>query len=659
MANPMTGRVIQGRFEILDEIGRGGMGIVFRARQLSLDRIVALKVLSADLVQDAAFRERFRQEARIIARLNHPNIVQVYDVYDLEDDGGFCIVMEYLQGGSLRELLKAAGRLPIPRALLIARQVAAGLGYAHAQGIVHRDIKPDNIMLLADDRVKLMDFGIARLREGTVRTEAGTTMGTPQFMSPEQAAGKAVDARSDLYSLAVALYGMVTGALPFTGDSPVTIALRQIQDVPARPSEVFPGVPPALDALILKGMAKRPEERFQSAEELRAALSEFGASERLPTPADDADATYVSPAAMPAAAATTVSQISEALPASATLPPVTTATTAPMSHVARRRLNWAWIAAAMPGLLALAIVLYVTLWRDHISRADVQREPLTALLARLERAKPERVQALVRQYEGDLFRRLAEEIARADQAGRPRESWPARLRARDLILPNVAPEKLDQWEKLLAGPRPEGRGGGGRGGGGGPREGGAQRLFEDRIEGWLLAPQDIKVRPDKVYAKRAFQQAEKAFEELRRGGGDLRGNVGLVTECLEKYGESVIFDRANALHHLRFAEFLNFLAEQIPPPRRGPVLDLALMHARRAAELGPVKPGEPETLRLLNDELARKRREIPPGPKRGPAPSPRRGWRGGERAGPLGPPESDRPTSPGLRPKRPRDRREP
>ncbi len=349
----MTGQVVDGKFEILDEIGHGGMGVVYRARQISLDRIVALKMLSASLVDDPEFRSRFCQEAKIIARLNHPNILHVYDILDHGTD--FWIVMEYLEGRSLRDVLRDAGRLPIARAVHIAAQVAGGLAYAHSKGIIHRDIKPDNIMMLPDDQVKIMDFGIAHLRGSSIHTQTGVAMGTPQFMSPEQAAGKPVDARSDLYSLTVVLYRMLTGELPFTADSPVAVALKHVQEPPPRPSKVNPAIPPALDALVLKGMAKKPDERFQSAEEMREALlhPDFRV-EPAAAPSASPEETYVAAPAQPLA-------FSPPPPAAES---IGTASTPVLVPVRRMRVRPLWAAAVAGGLLAGVWVLHM-LYGNH------------------------------------------------------------------------------------------------------------------------------------------------------------------------------------------------------------------------------------------------------------------------------------------------------
>jgi serine/threonine protein kinase len=262
--------IINGRYEVLAELGRGGMGIVYRAKQKSLNRRVAIKMLSRDLAGDSEFCARFQQEAEVIARLQHENIVTVYDIE--QDRGTFFIIMEYVQGVSLQKRIANSGELSAPHAARLIGQVARALGYAHKKGIVHRDIKPDNIMIVDDDKAMVMDFGIARVADSTLKTQTGVSMGTPKYMSPEQARGKKVDHRSDLYSLGVVLYTCLTAELPFDGDSPFTIALKHMQEPPPLPSEKVEDLPEAMEKIVLRAMAKDPGDRFQSGEEFAAAL---------------------------------------------------------------------------------------------------------------------------------------------------------------------------------------------------------------------------------------------------------------------------------------------------------------------------------------------------------------------------------------------------
>lgn len=255
------------------------MGAVYKALQLDVERTVAVKMLSGDLAADPEFLERFRQEAKIIARLSHPNIVNVIGIEPWKDT--FCIVMEFLEGRSLQEILEREMRLDPQRAVIIAFQIAQALHYAHTRGIIHRDIKPDNIMVMEDGEIKVTDFGIARWAESSLKTQTGAMIGTPRYMSPEQARGKNVDSRSDVYSLGLMLYHLVTGYLAFDATNAVDMALLQ-QYPPAPPSAILPGIPPELEALIMKSIEAKPGKRYQTAQKMAIALEEiktdFGAS---------------------------------------------------------------------------------------------------------------------------------------------------------------------------------------------------------------------------------------------------------------------------------------------------------------------------------------------------------------------------------------------
>jgi len=259
-------------FELLGRLGTGGMATVYKARQVSLNRIVALKILPPELARDEKYLARFRREALLAARLSHPNIVHVYDVGHA--DGQQYIVMEFVNGQSLAKVL-GDGPLDEPRALEIARDVAAALGHAHAQGIVHRDIKPSNILIGADGDVKLADLGIARVMEvqSDSLTQTGVILGTPEYMAPEQfESPRNADARSDIYSLGATLFHMLTGEPPFLGETPYAIMDKHLRaDVPD-PRQLNPRLSEAVSALLRKMMAKVPEERFQSADEVVAVI---------------------------------------------------------------------------------------------------------------------------------------------------------------------------------------------------------------------------------------------------------------------------------------------------------------------------------------------------------------------------------------------------
>ena len=266
-------RLLGGRYELDGVVGRGGMAEVYRARDIRLDRIVAVKTLREDLARDQTFQARFRREAQSAASLNHPSIVAVYDTGEDTSDPAHVpyIVMEYVDGRTLRELLREDRRLLPERALEITDGVLRALDYSHRNGIVHRDIKPGNVMLTRSAEVKVMDFGIARAVSDAqaTMTQTAQVIGTAQYLSPEQARGERVDARSDLYSTGCLLYELLTGRPPFTGDSPVAIAYQHVRENPIPPSRVNPEIPEWADSIVLKAMAKDPADRYQSAAEMR------------------------------------------------------------------------------------------------------------------------------------------------------------------------------------------------------------------------------------------------------------------------------------------------------------------------------------------------------------------------------------------------------
>ncbi len=296
MTGPEEPVVYRGRYALQQSIGKGGMAEVFLAQDQLLDRPVAVKRLAAEHAVEASFVERFRREAQAAAKLTHPNIVGVYDYF--EEGGEYFIVQEYIDGRSLAEVLRAEGRLHPDRAADIAADIAAGLGAAHREGMVHRDIKAGNVLVAKDGQVKVADFGIARVFAGgdSELTQAGTVMGTATYFSPEQAQGKPVDPRSDLYSLGVVLYEMLVGRPPFSGDEPVAIAYAHVHEAPEDLREVDPELPVEIDAITMKLLSKDPGRRYPSAGDLRADLRRFRQGARIaPAPV----APVVAPAPAP------------------------------------------------------------------------------------------------------------------------------------------------------------------------------------------------------------------------------------------------------------------------------------------------------------------------------------------------------------------------
>jgi eukaryotic-like serine/threonine-protein kinase len=277
-----------GRYRILKELGKGTMGVVYQAHDPQIDRLVALKVLRPDRVTSEAFVARFLKEARAIGRLSHPHIVTIYDAG--EDQGTIYIAMEYLEGEPFNDVLRS-GRLSVPQCVELARQIAETLDYAHRQGIVHRDIKPSNIILSPDKRVKLTDFGIARIEEAASgqQTQVGEILGTPVYMSPEQVMGQTVDGRSDLFSLGVILYEMIVGRKPFSGNTIAAIFRSITQDVPESPANADPFLPKALSDLIMKSLAKPAGERFQTGAQMAAALAAVLPVEPIPAVPQESD----------------------------------------------------------------------------------------------------------------------------------------------------------------------------------------------------------------------------------------------------------------------------------------------------------------------------------------------------------------------------------
>src|SRR5512135_2444842 len=256
-----------GRYEIVGELGQGAMGVVYKATDPLIDRIVAIKTITLSLAQEEReeYEARFYQEAKAAGRLSHPNIVTIFDVGRTGDVA--YIAMEFLQGRELRDILNDDKLLPVEQVIDIVAQVAMGLDYAHEHGVVHRDIKPSNIMVSRDGHVKITDFGIARMASAGVRTQTGMVLGSPKYMSPEQVMGKLTDQRSEVFSLGVMLYEMLTGRPPFLGENVNAIMYQTLNATPPQPSSLNPVVPDMLNFIVAKALAKKMDERYQNAAE--------------------------------------------------------------------------------------------------------------------------------------------------------------------------------------------------------------------------------------------------------------------------------------------------------------------------------------------------------------------------------------------------------
>lgn len=260
------GKTLDGRYQIIRKVGIGGMAVVFEAYDPIMKRNVAVKMLKEEFSHEEQSVKRFINESKAVAMLSHPNIVNIFDVSVKEDEK--FIVMEMVDGISLKSYLKQVKKIPLTEALYYTEQILKGLEHAHSKGIIHRDIKPQNIMLLKNGQIKVADFGIAKLPDTKTLTETDKAIGTVYYVSPEQASGKTIDRRSDIYSLGVVIYEMVTGVLPFDGDSPLSIALKQVNETPTPPSEVFPEINETLEKIILRALEKNPADRFQNASEM-------------------------------------------------------------------------------------------------------------------------------------------------------------------------------------------------------------------------------------------------------------------------------------------------------------------------------------------------------------------------------------------------------
>ena len=290
-----------GKYEIIERLGRGGMAEVYKGYQASLDRYVAIKLLHPFLADDPEFKDRFEREARNVARLRHPNIVQVYDFEYDDPNELFYMVMELIDGQTLKDrisdILDGGEQMPLEEVLHIIRGAGAALAYAHARGMIHRDVKPANLMVDSDRRIVLTDFGIAKIVTGIQFTASGGMVGTPAYMAPEQGLGEQGDERSDIYSLGVILYQLCTGTLPYDAETPLAVILKHLNEPVPSPRKMNPGLSEAFEAVIVKALAKEPEERFQSADEMLKALDQ--AEGGVPPPPSTPRGTGTMPAVPP------------------------------------------------------------------------------------------------------------------------------------------------------------------------------------------------------------------------------------------------------------------------------------------------------------------------------------------------------------------------
>src|SRR5438128_9329486 len=337
VSDTLINTLFHGRYRILRKLGTGGMANVYLAEDQELGRRVAIKILNERHAEDEQFVERSRREAKNAAGLSHPNIVSIYDRGEAEATS--YSAMEYLEGRTLKELIVARGPTPIPVAIDYSRQILAALSFAHRNGIVHRDIKPHNVVVGPDGRLKVTDFGIAR--SGTSQmTEAGSIIGTAQYLSPEQARGAPVDETSDLYSVGIVLYEMLTGTVPFTGDTPLEIAMKHLSTVPEPPSAKRREVPEDLDLVVLRALAKEPADRYQSAEEMDADLERVQRGAAVSPATEEAATAIISRPPPPPAAPTAITQARAPVPYA---PPAAYYD----YDEPRRRAFWPWLLALL------------------------------------------------------------------------------------------------------------------------------------------------------------------------------------------------------------------------------------------------------------------------------------------------------------------------
>ena len=356
--NTLTGTLFAGRYRVTRKLGGGGMADVYLAEDQELGRRVAVKILHGRYANDEQFVERFRREATHAAGLSHPNIVSIFDRG--EADGSYFIVMEYVEGRTLKELIRSRGPCPVPVAIAYTRQILSGLRYAHRNGVIHRDIKPHNVIVDSEGVVKVTDFGIARAGASQM-TEEGAIIGTAQYLSPEQARGAPVDQTSDLYSTGIVLFELLTGEVPFSGDTPVEIAMKHLSEVPKPPSELRAEVPDDLDSVVLRALSKEPAERYQSAAAMDADLETVAHGGHVPD--ETAEAATVVLAGGKVDEDTGVTQVTRrARPGGPGYAP-------PFDPTKKRRgAIWPWLAGA--GVLLALLVAGFFLWEPITDRID-------------------------------------------------------------------------------------------------------------------------------------------------------------------------------------------------------------------------------------------------------------------------------------------------
>jgi serine/threonine-protein kinase len=365
VSDSLIDTLFDGRYRIQRKLGAGGMADVYLAEDQELGRRVAIKILNSRHGNDDQFIERFRREAKNAAALNHPNIVSIYDRGEAEDT--YYIAMEYLDGRTLKELIVGRGAAPVNVAIEYARQILSALRFAHRHGIVHRDIKPHNVLVDGEGRVKVTDFGIARAGTSQM-TETGSIVGTAHYLSPEQARGGEVDPRSDLYSLGVVLYELLTGKTPFDGETPVEIAMKHLSNTPKPPSKLRPDVPPELDMVVLRALAKNPDDRYQSADEMEADLERVARGARVAAATVDT-ATQVLRRPATAVAAAEMATAATMIAPAAAAPPAVVEEEEVFESGDEGRPIWPWLVAG--AFIIAAVIAGFFVWQELSSAPQV------------------------------------------------------------------------------------------------------------------------------------------------------------------------------------------------------------------------------------------------------------------------------------------------